>query len=176
MYITFSGLPHTVSEWESKGLSNQKIKPPYTANKSLSPKFVWMNNSRIRLEFKGSCLIQEDRENVVNLYIPYELNMWSQDLNAEFTLKNCLFENIRITKNADPNKYSYSGCGIGFDSHSRISLPNDWGKNVIFFEVDMSSSVLVNNKNKDILILGKVETNGLDNTTLTAEVEHSVNF
>ena len=57
-----------------------------------------MNNSRIILEFKESCLKQEDRaaftpKNVVNLYIAYEL-MWSQDLNAEFTLKDCLFGNV----------------------------------------------------------------------------------
>ena len=33
-----------------------------------------------------------------------------------------------------------------------------------------------NNKNKNILILGKGETKELDNTTLPAEVEYSVNF
>ena len=40
----------------------------------------------------------------------------------------------------------------------------------------MSSSVHANNKNKDILILGKKETKGLDNTTLTVEAEYSINF
>ena len=40
----------------------------------------------------------------------------------------------------------------------------------------MSSSVHVNNKNKSILILGKWETKGLDNTSLTAEAEYSINF
>ena len=40
----------------------------------------------------------------------------------------------------------------------------------------MSSSVHANNKNKDILILSKGETIGLDNTTLTAEAECSINF
>ena len=60
-----------------------------------------MNNSRTRLEFKGSCSKQEDiaaytPKNVVNFYIVYELNMWSQDLNAEFTLKDYLFGNVRI--------------------------------------------------------------------------------
>ena len=35
---TFSGLETTISEWESKRLSNEKVKPPYTSNKSLSPK------------------------------------------------------------------------------------------------------------------------------------------
>ena len=28
---TFSGLPYTISEWESKGLPNEKCTPPYTA-------------------------------------------------------------------------------------------------------------------------------------------------
>ena len=40
----------------------------------------------------------------------------------------------------------------------------------------MSSSVHANIKNKDILILGKKETRGLDNAALTAEVECSINF
>ena len=29
---TFSGLPNIIAEWESKGFSNEKIKPPFTAN------------------------------------------------------------------------------------------------------------------------------------------------
>ena len=45
---------------------------------------------------------------MVNLHIVYELKMWSEDLNAEFTLKNCLFGNVRITRNADPDKYLFS--------------------------------------------------------------------
>ena len=40
----------------------------------------------------------------------------------------------------------------------------------------MSSSVHINNKKKDILILGKVPTQGLDHTTLTAERRYSTNF
>ena len=34
----FSGLKDTALDWESKGLSIEKFKPLYTANKSLSPK------------------------------------------------------------------------------------------------------------------------------------------
>ena len=121
-------------------MSNEKIKPPYTANKSLSPKLIWMNNSKIRLRFTGSCL-KRDKEsftpnNVVNLFIVYELDKWSQDLNAKFTLKDGLFGNVRIAKNANPNKYSDSGYGIGFDSCSLFSVPNfDWSKNAFFFFV-----------------------------------------
>ena len=98
-------------------------------------------------------------------------------MNAEFTLKDCLLGNVKITKMADPDKYSYSGYRIVFDSHSLCSIPNfDWGKNVLIFGVDTSSSVHTDNRNKDILILGKGPTQGLDDTTLTAEAEYSINF
>ena len=40
----------------------------------------------------------------------------------------------------------------------------------------MSSSVHIDNKNKDILVLGKGPTQGLDNTTLTAEAKYPINF
>ena len=50
------------------------------------------------------------------------------------------------------------------------------GRNVIIFGADMSSSMNVDNKNKDILILGQGPTQGLDDTTLTAEAIYSINF
>ena len=40
----------------------------------------------------------------------------------------------------------------------------------------MSSTVHIDNKNKDILILGEGPIQGLDDTTLTAEAEYSINF
>ena len=50
-----------------------------------------------------------------------------------------------------------------FDSSSQFLILNfDWVKNVIIFGVDMSSSMRINNKNKDILILRKGQTQGLD--------------
>ena len=66
----------------------------------------------------------------------YELNRWSQYLNIKFTLKDCLFGNVKITKNTDANKYSYTGYGTGFDSRSLFSIPNfDWGKMPLFLEL-----------------------------------------
>ena len=41
------------------------------------------------------------------------------------------------------------------------------GKNVISFGADMSSSLHIDNKNKDILILGELATQGLDDSALT---------
>ena len=92
-------------------MPNEKLTPPFTSNKSFSPKPVWINNSRIKLELKGSCLKQGKEpftsNNGVNLYIIYELNAWSQDLNDEFTLKNCLFGVVKLTGNANPNIFSF---------------------------------------------------------------------
>ena len=83
-------------------------------------------------------------DNVVNLFIVYQLGTWSQELNADFTIKDCLFESVKIIKNADTDKYSYSGYGIGFDSGSLFSVQNfDWGKNVVIFGVDMNELILV---------------------------------
>ena len=140
-----------------------------------------MKNSRIRLEFKGSCLKQDRTtfipNNVVNLFIVYELDTWSRDLNTDFSLKDCLFGSVKVTKNDDPDKYKYSGYGIGFDSRSKFSSTDvSVGKNVIIFGVDMSSPVHIDNESKYILVLGKGPTQGLDNTTLTAEAEYSINF
>ena len=58
-----------------------KFKPSYATNKSLPPKQIWMNNSKITLRFTGSCLKQDNAtftpNNVVNSFIVYELDRWS---------------------------------------------------------------------------------------------------
>ena len=65
----------------------------------------------------------------------------------------------KLTKNADADKYKYSSYGMEFDSRSEFSLPDgSMGKNVIIYIVDVSSSVHIDNKKKDILILGKCQT------------------
>ena len=106
---------------------NEKFTCAYIANVSICPKLIWMNNSKIRLKFKGNCLKQEDEaaytpKIVVNLFIVYELDTWSQDLNTEFALLGCLFGTVKLTKNADKDKYKYSGYGVEFDSCSEFSL------------------------------------------------------
>ena len=49
-------------------------------------------------------------------------------------------------------------------------------RNVIILGADMSSSLIVDNKNKDITILGEGPTQRLGDTTLTSEAKHSINF
>ena len=114
---------------------------------------------------------------VVNLYISYTLGLQLKNLNTDFTVGSCLFGSVKLTKNADPDKYKYTGYGIGFDSRSEFLFTDgSYGKNVIIFGADMSSSVHVDNKEKDILILGEGPTQQLDDTTLTAEAKYPINF
>ena len=39
---------------------------------------------------------------------------------VDFTLANCLFGYVKLTKNADRDKYKYSSSSIGFDSRSKF--------------------------------------------------------
>ena len=121
-------------------MSNKKAQPPFTADKSFSPNVIWMNNSRIRLRFTGTCLRQElasfTLSNIVNLFIVYELGKRLQNLNVKFNLKDYSFGDIKLTKNSNPNKYSYLGYGIGFDCRSLFSFRDfNWGKNSIILEL-----------------------------------------
>ena len=133
----------------------------------------------MRVKFNGSCLQQprlsDTHGSIVNIYIAYELSA-SSPHSDDPMLKDCLFGAVTFTKNADINKYGYSGYGIAFDRKSSFSFPSGgFGQNVIVFVVDMSSSAHVDNKKKYILLLGKGPTQGLDHT-ITAEKMYSINF
>ena len=82
-----------------------------------------------------------------------------------------------MTKDADIDKYGYSGYGIGFDRKTVFSIPNSsgFGQNEITFGVDMSSSVHHDKNKKYVLILGSYPTQGLEHT-LTAEKMSSINL
>ena len=76
-------------------------------------------NYHILLDIKlnGNCLINNNTKTllgVVNLYISQTLDWLPRYLNTDFTLGNCLFGSVTLTKN--PDKYKYSGCGVRFDS------------------------------------------------------------
>ena len=56
--------------------------------------------------------------------------------NPNFTLENCLFGAVKVTKNADVNKYIYFGYGIGFDGKGVFSYPaGSFGNNAVIFWV-----------------------------------------
>ena len=83
---------------------------------------------------------------------------------------------VTLTKNTDIEKYKHSGYGIGYDRRSGFSFPcGGFDQNVINFGADMSSSIHIDNKKKDILVLGRGPPQGLE-STLTAEKMYSINF
>ena len=113
---------------------------------------------------------------IVNIYIVYEINKKDNTIISDPTLENCLFGAVTLTKNADIDKYRYSGYGIGFDRRSSFSFPGGgFDQNVLIFGVDMSFSTHIDNKKKNILVFGKGPTQGLEHT-LTAEKMYLVYF
>ena len=82
-----------------------------------------------------------------------------------------------LIKNADPDKYKYCAYGIGFDHCSDSSFTDgSMGKDATIIGAVMSTSVHIDNKNKDFLILGEGLTQRLDDTTLTAGPNYPNNF
>ena len=53
---------------------------------------------------------------IVNIYIVYKITN-NFNISDYQKLENCLFGAAKLTKNADIDKYGYSGYGIGFDRH-----------------------------------------------------------
>ena len=153
-----------IVSWKSRGLNNIKIESIKTNIHLLNPCIDHYDMSKIRIKFNGSILNPFPRiilhGDIVNIYIAYEITNYYNDRNYP-TLENCLFGSAKLTKNADIDKYGYPGYGIGFDRTTLFSimkLGNEIGKNVIMYDVDLSSSTKIDHRKKDILILGKGPT------------------
>ena len=85
----------------------------------------------------------------LNLFITFEIKSWPFYFENAFSLRNPLFGTIKLTENVDLDKYSYCAYGISVDICGTFSLLNSsFGKNVIIFSADLSSSVHVDNKKK----------------------------
>ena len=119
MYRYFKMITNTdyISPSKSKGLSSVSIKPRTISDHSLNPAINYYG-TKTRVKFTGSSLKQSkisyNHGKVVNIYIAYELGASSSHINDP-TLKKNLFGAVAFTKNADIDKYGYSGYGIEFD-------------------------------------------------------------
>ena len=159
-------------------MSDKSIKPFNTSDNSITP-LIDYYSYKIRVKFNGSILRQPKvsytHGKIVNIYIVYKL-IGSSSHSDDPALKNCLFGTVTLTKNFDIDKYGYSGYGIGFDRKSSFSFTGGgFGQNILIFGADMSFSAHIDNKKKDILVLGNGATQGLEHT-LTAEKMYSINF
>ena len=170
MYKYFEKTGNKVSSWKSKGLSDENIISTTTSTDKSAMKTIY-DNTKTKVRFNGDLL----RENQVtynhgplaNIYIVYERTPDTKTSNI--TLENCLFGAIKLTMNADVDKYKYSGYGIGFDSRGSFSHPNGDGRNAIIFGADLRRSVHANNKVNNVLVLGKTFIQGINGTTIYAK-------
>ena len=82
---------------------------------------------------------------IINIYIVYELDPIASIRDTTFTIQNALFGAMQITKNADTSKHDYIGYGICFDESEQFTHVRKEGnfnhttlaRNVIIFGVDM---------------------------------------
>ena len=111
-------------------MHDTKIKAIVTNNYLLNPQINIYDMGQIRIKFNGSFLNRfpptMPHRNVVNMYIVYEVTSDYKDINYP-TLENCLFGSVKLTNNADIDKYRNFCYGIGFDRQSPFSIGNETG-------------------------------------------------
>ena len=95
-------------------MSEENIENITKSNTNFEPTFVNIHVLSA-INFNGQCLINNISfpTKVINLYIFYILNPWIRNLNTDFTLNNFFFGSVKLTTNADLDKYKYSGYKIG---------------------------------------------------------------
>ena len=162
-----------ISSCKSKGLSAESIKPSATSDNSLTPALNYYG-TKTRVKFTGSCLKQSqisyNHGKVVNIYIVYELGASSSRINDP-----TLFGAVTLTKNADIDKYGYSGYGIGFDRRGSVSFPGGgYCQNVLIFGVHMSFSAHIDTKKRHISIRNRSNTR--IRTYFNSRKMYSINF
>ena len=88
------------------------------------------------MNFNGHWLIEIVLISLKKMFISYTLGPQLRNLNTDFTLSNCLFESVKLTKNADLDKYKYTGYSIGFNSSSEFLFTDEsYAKNIAILEM-----------------------------------------
>ena len=123
-----------IYSWKSNGMSEEIIIVNITKSGSNFASTFADHHSLPKINFNGHYLIKNNislPKKVINLFILY-------------TLDSCLFGSVKLTKNADPDKYKHNFSRIGFDSRSEFLFTDgSYEKNVIILVADMNSSVHV---------------------------------
>ena len=90
-------------------MSEGNIEDISKSNSNFAPTFV-DHHLLPDMNFNGHCLIKSNisiPKNVINLYISYTLNLQLRNLNTDFTLGNCSFGSVKLTKNLDLDPIIY---------------------------------------------------------------------
>ena len=137
-----------------------------------------VDNGRMSVKFDGAYfkqikLIRSDNDNVINVYVVYQLDPISSTINTDYTVQNALFGGAKITKNAtDNSKHKYEDYGICFDEGGEFSHTIKEGnfnhtttaRNVIIFGADMSFR-----SHTTTYVMDKPFIQGINGTTIYTE-------
>ena len=96
-----------IYSWKSNGMSAEGIEKVTKSGSNFTPTFV-EHNSLPDINFNEHCLIKDNISNpkkVINLYFSDTLGLQLRNFNTDFTLSNCLFGSVKLTKNKDLDKY-----------------------------------------------------------------------
>ena len=156
---------------KSKGLSDERINSISTSNYSITPKLSYYG-TKARVKFSGRCLKQDkatyNHGPIVNIYIIYEISK-NYNICSYPTLEHCLFGAVSLTKILILISTNILDTVLDLIKKGEFSFGNEFGRNVIIFAADMSSSIHINNITENILVPGKDFIQGLGNTKIYAE-------
>ena len=117
-YIKYFSGTTRIESRKSNGMLEEGVENITKSDSSFAPTFV-DHYLLPDMNFNGLFLIKRYisiSKKVINLYISYALGQQLRNLNTDFTLGNFLFGSVKLTKNADLDKFKCTSYGIGFDS------------------------------------------------------------
>ena len=82
-----------------------------TKSDSNFPPTFFDHNLLSHISFSGHCLVKSSisiPKKVISLYISYTLGPQLRNSNTVFTLGNSLFGSVKLTRDANLNKYKYT--------------------------------------------------------------------
>ena len=136
-YINYFSGTTRIEWWKSNGKWEEIIENITKSDSNFAPSFV-DHHLLPDMSFNRHCLIKNDvsiPKKEINLYISYTLGPQLRNLNTFFTLANCLFGSVKLTKNVDLDKYKYTGYRIGFGPHSEFLFADrSYGKMLLLLK------------------------------------------
>ena len=116
------------------------------------PEIKYLNKARKQVKLEGSCPKQDKLtftpKEVLHFCNVNDIKLWLLNLDNTFDLFNSLFGAVKLTTNADSDKFSYSGYGNGFDTRGFIWLSYgiEFDENITIFGADNLCSMYADNR------------------------------
>ena len=116
-----------IDSFKSNGMSEEIIVNITKSGSNFASTFAG-HHSLPNINFNGHYLMKNKislPNKVINLFILYTLDPKLRNSKTDFTLSSCLFGSVKLTKNADPDKYKFRCYDIGFDTRSEFSFTDE---------------------------------------------------